>query len=171
MERKQTHFIYGFIIGLIMVVINAVMVVTKINLDPALASIGYLGFAIFLAGIIMNANAFSKANHADVTFGQVFGSGFKATAIVTIIVTLWAVASTYIFPSMIPDMLEMAHDKMVKQGKLSDEQIEMAMNFTRKSFKTFMISGTMIMSLILGAIFSLIAAAVAKKNPQPISQG
>ena len=171
MERKQTHIMYGLIIGLLMVVLNAVMVVTKMNLNPKMQYIGFIGYAIFLVGLIMNASAYSKANNADVTFGQAFGSCFKASAIVAIVVTVWAVASTYIFPSMIPDMIEMTRAKMVEQGKLSEEQIEMAMNITRKSFKLFMIAGAVFGTMIMGAIFSLIAAAVAKKNPQPIYQG
>ena len=167
MERKQTHIPYGFIIGLILVVINAVMVVTKMNLDPSKQFIGFIGYAVFLGGLIMNANAYSKANSQDVTFGQAFGSCFKASAIVAILVTAWALLSMFIFPNMVPDMLEMARQKMEEQGKLSGEQIDMAMEYTRKSFKILLIAGAVFGTLIMGAIFSLIAAAIAKKNPRP----
>ncbi len=166
MKKTQTHMPYGFIIGLILVVINAVMVVTKMNLNPKMQWIGFVGYAFFLGGLIMNASAFSKANDTDITFGQAFGSCFKASAIVAIVLTAWVLLSIFIFPNMIPDMLEMARTKMAEGGKLSEEQIEMAMSYTRKSFKLLMIAGTVFGTLIMGAIFSLIAAAVAKKNPR-----
>lgn len=159
---------FGFIIGLILIVINAVMVVTKMNLDPKMQWMGFVGYAFFLGGLIMNAAAFSKANDQDITFGQAFGSCFKATAIVTILLTAWGLISTLIFPNMVPDLLEMVHNKMLEGGKMSEEQVDTAMEFTRKSFKLFMIAGTVFGTLAMGALFSLIAAATAKKNPRPV---
>lgn len=162
---------YGFITGLIMIVISAAMVATKMNLDPKMQWIGSTGYLVFFVGLIMNAMAFSKANNQDITFGQAFSSCFKASAIVALVVTAWALLSLVVFPNMERDMLEMTHQKLTEQGKLSEEQIETAMGWTKKLFKVSMIAGAVFMTMFVGALFSLIAAAVAKKNPRPVHQG
>ena len=168
MNKKQTHLAYGFITGLVTVVISAVLLVTKMNTNKYLS---FIGFAVFLVGIIMNGIAFSKANNADVTFGQVFGSCFKATAIVALVSVAWAVISIFVFPNMVDENIDKARADMVAQGKMSEEQIEMAMGMTKKFFKPLMIGGAVFGTLLFGVIFSLIGAAVAKKNPQPVYQG
>lgn len=165
MQKKQTHLTYGLVIGLAMIVVNAVLLVTKLNTNPLL---GFLGFAVFIAGIIMNAIAYSKANDADITFGQAFSSCFKATAIVAIVTVAWSLISLMIFPNMMEESIEKARLDMVSKGQMSEEQIEMALGYTRKFFKPLMIAGALFGTLFAGAIFSLIGAAVAKKNPKPV---
>lgn len=162
---------YGFITGLIMIVIRAAMVTTKMNLDPKMQWIGSIAYVVFLIGLLMNASAFSKANNLDVTFGQAFSSCFKASAIVALVVTAWSLLSLVIFPNLERDMLEMTHQELIKQGKLSEEQIETAMGWTKKLFKVSTIAGVVFLTMFVGALFSLIAAAVAKKNPKPAYQG
>lgn len=168
MERKQTHIAYGFITAVAMILVNVILVVTKMNMKPG---VQWLGFVPFLIGIIMNANAYSKANNGSVTFGQVFGSCFKATAIIAIVSVAWGFASMYIFPNMMDEAMEQARAKMAQNKDLSEEQIEQAMGYTRKFFKPLMVAGALFGTLFFGAIFSLIGAAVAKKNPQQVYPG
>ena len=168
MERKQTHMPYGFITAIAMVIVNVILMLTKMNMNPALQ---WLGFVVFLVGIIMNSMAYSKANDANVTFGQVFGSNFKATAIIAIVTIAWGFISLYVFPNMMDDAVEQARAKMAEKGNMSDEQIETALGYTRKFFKPLMVAGALFGTLFFGAIFSLIGAAVAKKNPQQVYPG
>jgi len=165
MQRKQTHLTYGLIIGIAMIVVNAILLVTKLNTNPVL---GMLGFVVFLVGIIMNGMAYSKANDADITFGQAFSSCFKATAVVALITVAWSLISLMIFPNMMEDAIEKARADMLAKGQLPEEQIEVALGYTRKFFKPLMIAGALFGTLFAGAIFSLIGAAIAKKNPQPV---
>lgn len=162
--KKQTHIAYGFITALAMVILFVLFEVAGLSEKTG---IQYIGLAIFLLGLILNAIAFSKANDADVTFGQVFGSGFKATCIITIVMVLWTVIMFMIFPGMETRMLDKAHENMMANGKVSEEQVEKGMAMTRKYFKVFLAAGALFGSLIEGVIFSLIAAAIAKKKPRP----
>ena len=161
MEKKNTHIVYGFITGIAMVIVGLIVYLAGDAFKPGMQYISYIPFLI---GIILNAVAYSKANDGYVTFGNVFGSCFKGTMIVTIVMLAWSVVSMMIFPEMKDKALAMVHDQMAKNGKTSDDQIEMAMNITKKYWNVFLIAGAIFGTLFYGAIFSLIGGAVAKKN-------
>ncbi len=163
MTQKQTHIAYGFITALALVILYVIFQVSGLSEQKW---VQYVGWAIMLVGLVLNGMAFSKANNADVRFGQVFSSCFKATAIITIVVVIWTVAMFWIFPGMETQMLEKARQAMAEKQNMSEEQIEKGMALTRKFFKVFMAAGSLFGTLIVGLIFSLIAAVVAKKNPQ-----
>lgn len=161
MNQVQTHKTYGLITGLAVVVIAVIFYVAGISFESYTQWLVYIPF---LVGLILNAQAFSKANNGYVTFGQTFSSCFKATAIITLIVLAWTFASSYIFPEMQQKAMEMAREKMEKDSKITEEQIEMSMEMTRKYWTLFMVMGVVFGYMFFGAIFSLIAAATAKKK-------
>jgi uncharacterized membrane protein len=160
MEKKNTHVAYGAITGVVMVIIGLVAYVTGIAFNPAMRYIGYIPFLI---GIILNAMAFSKQHDGFVTFGNVFGSCFKAVMIVALVMVLWSIVSLFAFPEMKQKAMEIAQENLVK-NKMSDDQIEKSMAFMRKGYGTLIIASTVFGTLIVGAIFSLIAAGVVKKK-------
>jgi hypothetical protein len=161
--KKQTHIAYGFITALALVILYVIFEVTGLSEN---SGVQYIGWVIFLAGLILNGIAFSKANDADVTFGQVFGSCFKATCIVTIVMVIWTLVMFLIFPGMETRILEKAQEGMASNKQMTEEQLEKGMAITRKYFKVFLVAGALFGTLIQGAIFSLIAAAIAKKKPR-----
>ncbi|RYD53388.1 MAG: DUF4199 domain-containing protein [Sphingobacteriales bacterium] len=162
----QTHKTYGLITGLVIIVLSAVVYVTNLSEE---SWIKYLLYAVFLGGLILNAMAFSKANEGAVTFGQVFSSGFKATAIVTILAVAWVILSINIFPEMKDKALEIARMQMEKDGTMDPDMMEKALTMTRNNFTTFLVMGAVFGYLIMGLIFSLLAAAVAPKNKRPLT--
>jgi len=124
MEKKQIHIPYGFIIGIIMVVIYLTLYVTGIIYKPGMQWISWLAYVPFLIGIILNANAYSKANNADITFGNAFGSCFKASMIVAIVIVAYSITTIYIFPDMKDKMLEMQRAQLAKSPQMTDELCE-----------------------------------------------
>jgi hypothetical protein len=65
----------------------------------------------------------------------------------------------------------MARQRMEEKGNLSDEQIDQAIEMTKKFFVPFAIGGILLITLIFGAIASLAGAAMAKKKPvNPLDQ-
>ncbi len=160
MQLKQTHKQYGLITGLAIVVIGLILYVADLSFESWAQ---YVMYVPFLVGLIINANAFSKANDGYVTFGKTFSSCFKAAAIATLLVLAWSFLSLYLFPDTIEKGMEAARNSMAEQG-MSDEQIEQSMSMARKYFKVFMIGGVVFWYMFVGAIFSLIAAAIAKKK-------
>jgi hypothetical protein len=151
---------YGFITGIAMIILGVTLYIAGVAFKPG---VQYLVYIPFLIGIIINANAFSKANDGFVTFGNVFSSCFKACAIITILGLAWSFVSLMVFPEMLDKIMEMSRDGMEKKN-MSSEQTEQGMEFMKKYFKVFMIGGIVFLYMFLGAIFSLIAAGITKKK-------
>ena len=165
MENKNTHIMYGFITGIVMVIIGLIIYLAGWAFKPGM---NYISYIPFLIGIILNGMAFSKANDGFITFGNAFLSCFKAAMIVTIVIVAWSIASMYLFPEMKDKAMEIARESMAKRPGATDEQIEMGMNVMKKFFNVFLIAGALFGTLIVGVIFSLIGGAVAeKKGPRP----
>lgn len=160
MKKINTHLKYGGITGFVMVVLSLLVYIIDKKVDSPLGMLVYVPLVI---GIIMNAMAFSKANDHFVTFGSVFASCFKASAIVAIIMVAWTVLSVQIFPEMKEAGMEIAYKKMSDQG-LPDEEIDKWMGMTEKYYTTFAIGGVMFGMMLWGAIVSLLGAAIAKKK-------
>lgn len=160
MEKKQTHIMYGFLTALAMIIVNIVLYIAGLSFEPWAQYVTYIPFLI---GIIMNAMAFSKANDEYVTFGNVFGSGFKASSIIALTMLVWSFIFLMIFPEMKEKGMEMARESMAKR-QLSDEQIDQGLEMSRKYFTVFMVAGVIFSTLFFGAIFSLLGAAIAKKK-------
>jgi hypothetical protein len=161
MKKTNTHLVYGAIIGLAMVIVNVILYVADLSFNNWAQWISHIPFII---GLILNAQAFSKANNADITFGQAFGSGFKASAVIALITLVWSFIAMAVFPEMQEKGMEVARARMTEKG-MSDEQIEQGIQMTQKYFKVFMVAGVIFGTMFFGAIYSLIAAAIAKKNP------
>ena len=169
MEKKQTHIMYGFISGIAMVIISLILYVTGQTFKTGMSYIAYVPFVI---GVILNGIAYSKANDGFVTFGNIFGSCFKTSMIVAIVVVFWSIISMFIFPEMKDKAIEYARETMAKNPTRTDEAMDMSINVMKKYFNAFMIAGALFGTLFYGAIFSLIGAAVGqKKGPQPMQVG
>lgn len=166
MEKKITApWVKGLILALIIIVFSVVMYVTG---QVTNKSLGYIQYLVIIGGLVWACLSFSKENDGNVTFGNVFAHGFKTTAAMTVLVVIYTVlAVKLIFPDMIDLAIEGARTEMEKQGKLTADQVEQGIEMTRKFFMPFMIGGTIISYAIIGALGSLLGAAIAKKNPQP----
>jgi F0F1-type ATP synthase assembly protein I len=168
MERKSTTPIQiGLIISLVLIVISVVLFITVSDLKVQ-QKFGYLSYAILIGGIAYACFNHAKENAGNVTFGNVFGFGFKTTAVITSIMVVFTILSvTLLFPEMKDKAMEMARQQMEEQGQLTETQIDQAIDMTTKFFVPFAIGGALIGYLIMGCIGSLIGAAIAKKNPNP----
>jgi hypothetical protein len=165
MDRKQTHLMYGGLTGLALVIFGLVLHVVDLSLQPW---VQWAMYGIFLVGVILNAFAFSKANEGFVTFGATFSSGFKTSAIITIVTLAWVLISMMIFPEMKEKGLEMARQSMEQRG-MAEEQIDKGLEMTKEYYTVFAIGGVVFGYMFFGAIFSLIGAAVApKKGDKPM---
>lgn len=162
MEKKiTTHFTKGLIIGLILVAIGILFQVFNIY-DRW---IQWLVLALYCFAIIWACISFSSDMDGEVTFGKVFGHGFKTAAIVTLISIAAFIITYLIMPEVKDKALEIARAEMEKNPKMTEEMIDKALEMTKKFFLPFGIMGSLFSYALFGAIASLIGAAVAKKNP------
>ena len=160
--------IKGILISLIIIIIGIAGYFTDLAFSSwySWAVNGLLVLAIIFACV-------HYANQKDgyVTFGNVFGHGFKVTAVVTVILLIYTLlAMTVLFPDMKQRIFDMQQAQM-EEKNLPDDQIETAMNMMKKYFMLFLVLGVIVGNLIFGCIGSLIGAAAAKKrNINPMDQ-
>jgi hypothetical protein len=164
MEKKVTSpAIKGIIISLVLIVFSLIIQVLNLSQNKA---VGGLQFLLLLAGLIWSCTYYAKQMNANVTFGNVFSHGFKTAAAVTAIMVVYTILSVkLIFPEVIDLAMREARSNLESKN-MSDDQIETALNFSKKFFIPLTAGGILLAFLITGVISSLIGAAVAKKNPE-----
>ena len=165
MEEKKitSHLIKGLIIGLILIVISIVAQFAGLKRDSA--PIQILSTCILIGGIIWSCWYYGKQKDGFVTFGNVFGHGFKTTAVAAVIVVVFMIVFFLAFPEYKDEALEEGRRQMEEQGKMSDEQIDQAMSIGKRFFLPFAIGTIIFFYAVIGAISSLIGAAITKKKP------
>jgi len=155
----------GLLIALPLVVFAIVITILKMEGNQALSIIPIL---LMLAGIVWACISYSNQMQGNVTFGNVFGHGFKASAVIAAIMGLWvAISLGLIFPEALDRAMDLQREAMQKKGDVPDEQIEQAMRIGKKMALPMGTIFSVIIYLIIGALGSLLGAAVAKKNPNP----
>ena len=164
MEKKITSpAVKGVIISLFLIVFALVIQFLNLSRNKGLSS---LQFVILFAGIIWSAISFAKQMQGNVTFGNVFVHAFKTAAAVTAIMVVYTIISIkFISPEIVNQAMDEARTQMEAKN-MSDDQIDTAINFTKKFFVPLTAGGVLLFFLLAGAVSALIGAAVAKKNPQ-----
>jgi hypothetical protein len=165
MEKKVTSpLVTAIIITLLLAVIDIVAGFAHFRMATWYRWIPLL---VFLVAIIWACATHATQQNGNVSFGNVFAHGFKTSAICACLGVIYTLLSLFvIFPDSKDLYIEQARKQMEERGGLSEENINSALEITRKFFLTLAIAGGIVGTLIVGAIASLIGAAVAKKNPQ-----
>ncbi|MEN9950961.1 MAG: hypothetical protein RLY85_1713 [Bacteroidota bacterium] len=152
----------GGILAGVLILYSVILIVTDQLANQSLAWVSH----VFMIGLLIYfVREFGKANENNKTFGELFSFGFKASAFATIILLAFQVVFNLLFPETQEKIMEISREKMAEDPRVTEDQIEMALSFTKKFYMVFLIAGTIFSTLIFGAIGSLIGAAVTKKNP------
>ena len=164
MEKKVTsHTTKGLVIALILIVLG---LIANFGGFEYAAWYRYLPTLILVVAVIWACINYANQMGNAVTFGNVFAHGFKTSAVVTILMLVFALVSIYlIFPDSKEKAIEMARQEMEKNPRLSESDVDAAVDMTRKFFLVGVIGGTILFTLITGLIASLLGAAFAKKTP------
>jgi hypothetical protein len=164
METKVTSpAIKGIILSLILIVFSLVTIYTNQMENKAL---GFVPILIFAAGIIWGCINYANQMNNNVTFGNVFGHGFKITAAVVALMTIYTLLLFLLIrPELQEYSLEKAREAMEKNQNMSEGDMDNALAMTKRLMMPMMIGVIILMYGIGGCIASLIGAAVAKKNP------
>lgn len=152
----------GIVIALILIVLMLATYFANIKVD---GPVQYIGYAVFIGGIIWSVNIYGKQINYDATFGNYFAHGFKVSAVVTVLMIIYLLIFVNLFPDFKEQAIAQARLKINEKNNLTEDQISQALEFTRKFFMLFLIGGTLVGYLLVGAIASLIGAAVTKRQP------
>ncbi|HEX5151668.1 MAG TPA: DUF4199 domain-containing protein [Parafilimonas sp.] len=165
METKvTTPQIKGLIISLIIIVYSVAGHLLNIYLE---SWFGWIGVVILLVGIIWSTIVYGTQMNNNVTFGNLFGHGFKVTAVVICITFIFLLLSVYVlFPDTIDQIVQYQSEKAIESGKMTSEQLQQALPMMKKFTPIGLFGGSVIFDAVIGAIGALIGAAVTKKKPQ-----
>lgn len=170
MEKKPiTPAVAGLIMGMVSIILF--LGYYYAGLMGQQNVIGFIPLGIFIAMVIVFINMWAKSQNNVVTYGSLFGYGFKAVSITTLIVFVFMAIFIYVFPDYKEYMIDLIKQQMNKDGKVTAEQLEKTMEIMSKFFVISTLGGSLFGNLFVGTIASLIGAAIPKKYPNdPFTQ-
>jgi hypothetical protein len=164
MEKKPTSAtVMGLLLALILVVFSLVTYFANLYMEPYVAVLsGVLLFAGILITVLLHAK---EVDHRD-SFGNLFGFGFKATAAATVVMIAYGILQGVIFPDIKTRFLEAQRTAAYErpEAAINREAIEKGLDMIDKNYTLMMVLGVIFWMLVIGALASLIGAAVSKKN-------
>jgi hypothetical protein len=164
MKKKSSDFISkGIVLSLILIVINLIGGFAHIQFETWFK---WTPTIIQVVIMIIFCIQFGKQQTDGVTFGKVFGYGFKVALVVSILMMIYALISiSYIFPEFTDQTLQQARATMEAKGTYTEDQIDQGIAMTKKFMQPVPLAiFAFIGSLIVGTIASLLGGAFAKKN-------
>lgn len=174
MEQKTSTLNYslkwGVIIGVILIIYTLLLYILDLSMNKAL---GWLSFVILIVGVFMAIKNYrDKLNNGLLSFGNGFSIGLLIFIFSGIISAIFSyVLFTYIAPELIDKITAAAEENLLNKG-IPEDMIETQMAMAKKFMSpTFMVLTSLISSVVIGAIISLIIAAILKKeNKTPFTQ-
>ncbi len=155
----------GLVLGLLLVVLGIVIYFSGIDVN---GPVKWISLVVFILGIVWSVYSYGKELNYNSTFGNYFAHGFKVTALVTVIMIIYIILLVLLFPEFKEKGIEQGRKAMQEQNKLTKEQIDSYMTGMSKFFMVIVVATTLFMYIIMGALASLVGAAITKKEPNPI---
>ena len=166
-ERKPIHHIVaGLLIALAVVMVSIIL--SFIGGASAGAGGGWLTFLIIIAGLVFFVQRYGRDIDYQATFGDYFNYGFKATTMIVLLYVVYLV----VLSLAVPDVKQMALDgtrAQLERAKATDAEIDKVMGLTSRNFWVLLIGTSVFFFAFIGAIGSLIGAAITKKEPKDSS--
>ncbi len=169
MEEKsasiwKSTMVSGIYLGIALILLSVVFYVTG-NTFSKIAQ--YSSYPIMIAGIIWGQISYKNELGGFSTYGQAFTAGLLTMVFASILTSIYTyLLYTVIDPSLQEQMRIFTEEQMMAQGKVPEEQMEMALQMTAK-FQTpiMLVVFSLFGGAFIGAIISLITAIFIKKNP------
>lgn len=168
MEKKSSDYLgRGLMLALVLIVIDLIGGFAHLRFESWFR---WLSTIITIVAIIVFCIQYGKRQVEGVSFGKVFGYGFKIALVVSTLITIYSLLSFYvIFPELIDQILTKTRTDLEAKGKMTDEQIDQAVMMTRKFMQPIpLIIVTFLVTLFFNTIASLLGAAFTKKTEPDI---
>ena len=170
MEQKSSPLLkssltHGIYIGIALVLISVIIYVLGYSFE---SWVQFTSYPIIIGGVIWAQLAYRKNLEGSMTYGQAVGIGFLSLLFAGIISAIYTyLLYKVIDPSLHEKLMIFTEQKILEQGRVQEEQLDMVMNITKKFMTPFVLSLQLILySAIGGLIISLITAIFTKKDSQ-----
>ena len=167
MEKKSSDYLgKGLMLSLILIVIDLIGGFAHLRFESWFKWISTFVAAI---SIIVFCIQFGKQRTEGVTFGKVFGYGFRISLIVSVLMVVYTLLSFYvIFPELVDQILTKTRTDLQAAGK-PDDVIDTSVAMTKKFMQPVPLSiFVFLATLFFNTIASLLGAAFTKKSETDI---
>lgn len=164
MEQTQTptsNVTKGLIIALVVALLDVGFYFSGYPMD---SNLRYVIYGAFIVGIIWSCISYGKQLDGNVSFGNVFAHGFRVTAVVTLLMIVFELVFSFIFPEIKDKMLEAVRAKMVTNPKVTPDMIKQTVDIYTKWFRLIIVAGTLFGYIFIGILASLLGAALTKRK-------
>lgn len=154
---------WGAILGIGLLIITLGMYLTDQASNPAASVITFL---VMIACLVLAMRDFRSLNEGYMRYGEGISLGALLSAVAGLISSAFnTFYNVVIDPTVQQRALEQAREKLEEQGKLSDDQIDQAMEISQK-FQSpgFTFIAGLFGTIIMGVLLSLIIAAFIRRN-------
>ncbi|MCC8410069.1 DUF4199 domain-containing protein [Mucilaginibacter sp. UR6-1] len=124
----------------------------------------YLNMVLLIVFILLTQKEYRDVQGGFITFGKAFSVGFRFAVFAGLLGAVFVFLYTKVLaPDVFARSLDKAESDMVAKG-MTDDQIETAMNITRKYGQIIGAFFAAIGTAVIGAVISLVGAAILKKE-------
>lgn len=166
-SSKQVILNYGLILGILAIFSSLIpYVLNGLNMDPPLWQ-KLLGWAILIVVIILGIKKFKDFNNGILSLGEAMKIGLGIALIGALITAIYIfMFFNYVEPDFMGQLAVQMEEKMMEQNPdMSEDQIDMAINMTKKFMSPLaMVFFMIIGNLIMGLIISLIGGLIMKQD-------
>lgn len=166
MEEKKpiSHIVAGLLIALGVILFSVIMNFASGNSGDPRG--GWISYLIIIVGLIIFIQRYGKFKNHEVTFGELFSYGFKATTMIVLLFVIFLMILAFAMPDIKQNVLDATRLELEKQKGMNDDEIETMMEMTNKYFWVVLIGTSVFFFVLIGTIGSLIGAAITKKGPK-----
>jgi hypothetical protein len=164
MKKKSSDFMSkAILLTLILIVIDLIGGFAHLRFENWFR---WISTIVMVITIIVFCIQFGKQQTEGVTYGKVFGYGFKIALLVSVFVVVYSLLSiNLIFPEYIDQVLVKTRTDLQAKGGMTDEQIDQAVTMTKKFMQPVPMSIFIFLAtLFFGTVAALLGAAFAKKS-------
>lgn len=172
MEQKpaslwKSSLTSGIYLGIVLILLSVILYVAGLTFETW---VQYISYPVLIAGAVYAQLSYRKSLGGEMTYGQALGVGLMAIIFASVLSSIYAyILYTVIDPGLMEQLRMMTEQRIIEQGKVPEEQLDMVMNMTMK-FQTPPIIAIMgiLGGALIGLIISLITAIFTKKNPSDV---
>lgn len=164
MKKTSSDFIgKGVVLSLILMVVSLIGGFAHVQFETWFK---WIPTIVQVVVMIIFCIQYGKQQTDGVTFGKVFGYGFKVALVVSVLMTIYALISIlFIFPEFTDQTLQQARATMEAKGTYTEDQIDQGLAMTKKFMQPVPLAiFAFLGSLIVGTIAALLGGAFTKKS-------
>jgi len=138
----------------------------NLSLNKAL---GWVSWLVVIAIVYYAMKIYrDTVNQGTLNFGNAFTIGLLVCVISGFISAVFAyIQFSFISPELIDKMVQISEEKLLSKG-MSDDVVERSLEMSRKFMVPWIMSlMAFVFTVFIGAIISLVMAAIVKKEPNP----